>query len=506
MAHLFSTAAILDQAMSGCNSLNTPNDDENDDNGNDQEESTSSAATKVYHYPRFYFRRRSISLTSEKDLHEMASRIARKDSVPQPPVKRRVAVRNRTSTASATASERDRDATPIAVNRRGMSSLQHTSSTLRRNSTTNQRTSNPAKIGNIQIADFDEITDQINEVVKHLEVKINRNDSGYGTDVGGAKSGITNRGGAQQQPQPEVKIKHSTSDGTNWRSIPIKKCPPSPRPQRSRTLEYGVNLSDQASEESNKPGVKHKLSVGSIFRREKTFVASDASSSGPCKSRTSKKIDNKGSSKGQSRQSIMLSPTTSESKRNQFVQTRSKTSFSLFGGRRRSIAFTEDDYEAAIRSAKSHLDLTSDANSAGTSKTASSSTTSSSRQSSTTSAAKKIFDRPWIDFEKLWLSKAKDPAPDIENLISTTSRTQNVVSGASSRRSVASTRPTSEYSHSLGYWPPPTSITPPPVSSTPEALRKVFNLMSPAVLEHHRSLAQAEKNTKEHFASLLDQW
>ena len=499
MAHLFSTAAILDRAMSGLNnSLNTPNDDEDEDNEENE-------ATSTYRHPRFYFRRRSISLTSEKDLHEMASRFARKDSGPQPPVKRRVAVKNRPSTASATTVERDRDATPIAINRRRMTNLQSDSSTLRRNLTANQPTSSPAKLANIKIADFDEITDQINEVVKHLEVKINRNDSGYGTDVGGAKSGITNRGAApQQQLPPDVKIKHSTSDGTNWRSIPIRKCPPSPRPQRSRTLEYGVNLSDQAPDEHNKSGVKHKLSVGSIFRREKTFVASDASSSGPCKSRTSKKIDNKGSAKGQSRQSAMGSLTVSDSKRSQFVEGRSKTSFSLFGGRRRSIAFTEDDYEAALRSAKSHCDLTSDANSVASKTASPSSATSSSRQSM--SAAKKIFDRPWIDFEKLWLSKAKDPDPDIESLISTTTRKQSGVSGASSRRSVASTRPTSEYSHSLGYWPPPTSKTPPPVSSTPEALKKVVNLMGPAVLEHHRSVAQAEKNTKEHFSSLLDQW
>ncbi len=39
------------------------------------------------------------------------------------------------------------------------------------------------------------------------------------------------------------------------------------------------------------------------------------------------------------------------------MQARSNTGFSIFGGRRRSIAITDDAYSAAIRVAKSHLDL-----------------------------------------------------------------------------------------------------------------------------------------------------
>jgi len=46
-----------------------------------------------------------------------------------------------------------------------------------------------------------------------------------------------------------------------------------------------------------------------------------------------------------------------DSRREQFVQSRSNTVLNLFGNRRRSIAVSDDAYSVSLRSAKSHLDL-----------------------------------------------------------------------------------------------------------------------------------------------------
>ena len=46
-----------------------------------------------------------------------------------------------------------------------------------------------------------------------------------------------------------------------------------------------------------------------------------------------------------------------DNRRAQFLQARSNTGLNFFGGRRRSIAVTDDAYGVALRSAKSHLDL-----------------------------------------------------------------------------------------------------------------------------------------------------
>jgi hypothetical protein len=47
----------------------------------------------------------------------------------------------------------------------------------------------------------------------------------------------------------------------------------------------------------------------------------------------------------------------SDQRRAQFLQARSNTGLNFFGSRRRSIAITDDAYNVALRSAKSHLDL-----------------------------------------------------------------------------------------------------------------------------------------------------
>ena len=131
---------------------------------------------------------------------------------------------------------------------------------------------------------------------------------------------------------------------------------------------------------------------------------------------------------------------TSNDKRAQFTQVRSKTGLNIFGGRRRSIAITDDAYNAAMRAAKSHLDLrdameqqppasagapaspqTASTNSAIERKKSSKSNKSVETAPGTKSsdvesppAKKQIFgERPWIELEKLWRGRLKNPPPDL---------------------------------------------------------------------------------------------
>ena len=131
---------------------------------------------------------------------------------------------------------------------------------------------------------------------------------------------------------------------------------------------------------------------------------------------------------------------TSNDKRAQFTQVRSKTGLNIFGGRRRSIAITDDAYNAAMRAAKSHLDLrdameqqppasagapaspqTASTNSAIERKKSSKNNKSVETAPGTKSsdvesppAKKQIFgERPWIELEKLWRGRLKNPPPDL---------------------------------------------------------------------------------------------
>ena len=117
-------------------------------------------SNQKYFHPRLYFRRRSISLTSEKDLTEMAARIPRRETLKYTKDQAKISqikLRDR---------NRDRDATP---------------------------TNNHRKSIVIHETDFDEIVDHINETVNHFEVKVSRNDSGYSTDIGKKAKRNTNQ-------------------------------------------------------------------------------------------------------------------------------------------------------------------------------------------------------------------------------------------------------------------------------------------------------------------------
>ena len=123
-----------------------------------------------------------------------------------------------------------------------------------------------------------------------------------------------------------------------------------------------------------------------------------------------------------------------DSKRAQFVQSRSSTGLSLFGvGRRRSIAITDDAYNAAMRGAKSHVDIShlcsvqspilgrkGAAAGPGLSELREAEERGGGGGGCTTPKARdklkmSFNNRPWAELERLWRGKSKE-SPSIESL------------------------------------------------------------------------------------------
>ena len=114
--------------------------------------------------------------------------------------------------------------------------------------------------------------------------------------------------------------------------------------------------------EKSQPSSPSRKSIAGLLKRTPTT----STSSSPVQSRiankatSTSKLKKKGSTAslgGGQPQKEQAQPQTSDHKRAQFTQVRSKTGLNIFGGRRRSIAITDDAYNAAMRAAKSHLDL-----------------------------------------------------------------------------------------------------------------------------------------------------
>ena len=214
-----------------------------------------------------------------------------------------------------------------------------------------------------------------------------------------------------------------------------------------RVLKSKPNSNEKSSGSSTRKSI-----IGLVKRTSTsasgghTTSSSATASTSPVQSRISskststskKKISSNSSGSGSSAQQQQLE--TSNDKRAQFTQVRSKTGLNIFGGRRRSIAITDDAYNAAMRAAKSHLDLrdameqqppasagapaspqTASTNSAIERKKSSKSNKSVETASGTKSsdvesppAKKQIFgERPWIELEKLWRGRLKNPPPDL---------------------------------------------------------------------------------------------
>ena len=214
-----------------------------------------------------------------------------------------------------------------------------------------------------------------------------------------------------------------------------------------RVLKSKPNSNEKSSGSSTRKSI-----IGLVKRTSTsasgghTTSSSATASTSPVQSRISskststskKKISSNSSSGSNSAQQQQLQ--TSNDKKAQFTQVRSKTGLNIFGGRRRSIAITDDAYNAAMRAAKSHLDLrdameqqppasagapaspqTASTNSAIERKKSSKSNKSVETAPGTKSsdvesppAKKQIFgERPWIELEKLWRGRLKNPPPDL---------------------------------------------------------------------------------------------
>lgn len=206
-----------------------------------------------------------------------------------------------------------------------------------------------------------------------------------------------------------------------------------------------------------------------------------------------------------------LSKQTSESKRAQFTQQRSHTGLQIFGGRRRSVAITDDAYDAAMRAAKSHLDLHSETSSEAIMEEKSSR----SKVSKEPLQQRKHFnERPWIELEKLWRGKLKAPEPDL---------TQDFLSsGSASRAKKSLTLPPSSsisnHSSRIRHSRTQVCIPPPPPLTKPKrhtingpVIKKAIHLMSNEVLDNWRlqltDFDEANSKSHEaHFSELLKVW
>ena len=237
-----------------------------------------------------------------------------------------------------------------------------------------------------------------------------------------------------------------------------------------RVLKPKTNSNEKSSGSSTRKSIIGLVKRTSTSASGGHTTSSSATSTSPVQSRiaskststSKKKISSSSSSGSGSAQQQQLQ--TSNDKRAQFTQVRSKTGLNIFGGRRRSIAITDDAYNAAMRAAKSHLDLrdameqqppapaspqTASTNSAIERKKSSKSNKSVETASPGTKssdvesppAKKQIFgERPWIELEKLWRGRLKNPPPDLteDDFLSLTSSSS---AASKNHKSKASTLP-----------------------------------------------------------------
>jgi len=171
-----------------------------------------------------------------------------------------------------------------------------------------------------------------------------------------------------------------------------------------------------------------RLNFGSFFGSGASKKNSAGAQSTALQAKIARKYDRQSSNSGQSGAETQ----SSEDKKAQFLQTRSYTGLNLFGSRRRSIAITDDAYKAAVRSAKSHLDLSQLGHDCQPSPTSSkrvagpglseleenkaSTPECASPSSSTRAKIANLKERSWTELEKLWRGKAKE-LPNIEYML-----------------------------------------------------------------------------------------
>ncbi len=508
---------------------------------------------------RYFFRRRSISLTSEAEAASLSiatpSGRATPPTPPTPTNNSHAHLNSRMSRvdrpANANDGAHDRDATPTAPSvtvRRRVSRSRYEgcpSSTA-----TPSSRKNSLRPGSIVVHENEELlrlahdleyensnaSDSLTglhfqeDAAEPLIPKstkgssnvaiVRRNSSGYST---GSASSVTNN--------PSASTSGSTASGN--RKQPIKF-------GHDRRASVSHTLSYSQQPQPPKETARHKLSLGGLLKRG----GGPSSSDSPVQNRITKKKYERSASKdlgeaimskkGFKKTSLKETTTspTAEAKRSNFTQTRSHTGLNLFGGRRRSIAITDDAYSAAIRNAKSNLDLAAAASEA-TAKMSSSANTYATSSDGGNKVKKKSLpevmreqqtphkqkERPWADIERLWTRRIIDPPPNLTAFLSAKppspeQKRETLPAGTGSRaltlpasrstsdpnkpkKATKAKTPTPEVSHSKGYWPPPSSragsgsnLTPPmmhkpevPRRSPLSFRRKAVDLLAPHVMD-----------------------
>ena len=222
---------------------------------------------------------------------------------------------------------------------------------------------------------------------------------------------------------------------------------PPKSPQSSVIVRRSSSGTSNSSTNSDRSS---RYSVGNFWKRA-SYVPPSNSSSSPIQSRIQKK-------KSTTHQEIDpdKKSESSSSKRAAFTRERSKTGLNLFGGRRRSIAITDEDYES-IRAAKSYHDI----------RVQIEGDVIKSNTESTGKQRKNFGERPWTELEKLWRGRVKAPGPDLEEILAS-SRQHGKKSETLPTH--YKTRITPEISHAKGYWPPPPNT--PPKSTSPRIATK----------------------------------
>ena len=326
----------------------------------------------------------------------------------------------------------------------------------------------------------------------------------------------------------------------------------------SGSASSGVRILKSTTTNTNEksPSSPSRKSITGLLKRTPTT----STSSSPVQSRiankatSTSKLKKKGSTAslgGGQPQKEQAQPQTSDHKRAQFTQVRSKTGLNIFGGRRRSIAITDDAYNAAMRAAKSHLDLrdsveqpqehaaSATASNAPASAIANDKTRLKALGKNTASQlsvpdvtteipVKKHFgERPWIELEKLWRGRLKNPPPDL---------TEDFLTVTSSKNQKAQTLPVNSRPPPYGkkhssneQWPPSASPAAPPrrtISNagthsggiSREAAQKAIYLTSGEVLVDWRQQVNSSSNLNRphsfalttevdnHFEELVNIW
>ncbi len=175
----------------------------------------------------------------------------------------------------------------------------------------------------------------------------------------GSAAAITASAGGNNNlpPSPSPRMKSIANANPSTRPGEQEVVPsPSLQPQQRNKSVVGGAEKQQHHHHHHKTS---RLNLGSLFGSSgKRSSVHGHGQSGGAQGKIVKKYERQISGSNSSNVKAEEAGSHHHDKRSQFLQAgRSSTGLNLFGARRRSIAITDDAYNAAIRSAKSHVDL-----------------------------------------------------------------------------------------------------------------------------------------------------